>query len=108
MSVRSTAIAHVESLLWLLKELEPQGIELYEHQYHPQSFGSFVLVIGRGHLRAKYTWDGKEFVLSVSCASFPNKNAANVPWTHDANISVPNGVGLFQENASDAQNTVAI
>jgi hypothetical protein len=107
MSDRSAPIAHIESLLWLLKELEAEGIALYEHQYQPQSFGSFVLVVGRGHERAKFVWDGKEFILSVSFATFPTKNA-NVPWTHDADITLPNGHGLFEEIASQAQSVLAI
>jgi hypothetical protein len=103
----ATSIAHFESLLWLLKELEPDGIVLHEHQYHPQSFGSFVVVLGRGHDLAKFVWDGKEFLLSVSFAAVTNKNA-NVAWAHDANISLPNGHGLFEEIASEAHGALAI
>jgi hypothetical protein len=107
MSDSSTAIAHLESLLRILRDLNSEGIALYEHQYHPQAFGSFVLVLGRPHQRAKFTWDGREFILSMSIADFPNKNA-NALWTHDANFSLPNGQGLYEEIASQTTSTLAI
>src|SRR5688572_11394890 len=106
MTDRSASIAHVESLLWLLKEMDVAGIVLYEHQYHLQSFGSFVLVVGRGHERAKFDWDGKEFILSVSFSTFTAKKA-NAPWTHDVGISLPNGHGLFEEITSEAKSILA-
>ncbi|MDH4260118.1 MAG: hypothetical protein OEW16_07415 [Gammaproteobacteria bacterium] len=107
MSDSSAAIAHLENLLRILRHLESEGIALYEHQYHPQAFGSFVLVLGRPHQRAKFTWDGREFILSMSIADFPNKSA-NVPWTHDADFSLPNGQGLYEEIASQTTSTLAI
>jgi|SRR5882672_2753419 len=107
MSDTRTAIAHFEGLLRILRDLEPEGIALYEHQYHPQAFGSFVLVLGRAHQRAKFAWDGRDFVLSMSIADFPIKNA-NPSWTHDADFSLPNGQGLFDEIASQTSSTLAI
>lgn len=107
MSDSSTAIAHLDRLLRILRDLESEGIALYEHQYHPQAFGSFVLVLGRPHQRAKFSWDGREFILSMSIADFPNKNA-NAPWVHDADFSLPNGLGLYEEIASQTSSTLAI
>ena len=107
MSDNSKAIAHLENLLRILRDLESEGIALYEHQYQPQAFGSFVVVLGRSHQRAKFAWDGREFVLSMSIADFQNKNA-NAPWTHDADFSLPNGFGLYEEIASQTTSTLAI
>jgi hypothetical protein len=107
MSDSSTAIAHFDSLLRILRDLGSEGIALYEHQYNPQAFGSFVLVLGRPHQRAKFSWDGREFILSMSIADVPNKNA-NASWVHDADFSLPNGHGLYEEIASQTSSTLAI
>jgi hypothetical protein len=106
MSERRGPIQHLESLTAILKGMAPQGIELYEHRYDPQAFGSFELVLGRGHEHIKFTWDGRDSILSVSFATVPNKNA-NPSWTHDANISLPNGEGLFAEIASNVEQMLA-
>lgn len=100
-------IAHLESLTGILRQLEPQKIALYEHQYHPQAFGSFVLVLGHAHERVKFSWDGREFILSISFGTFPNKNGS-ASWTHDADISLPKGNGLYEEIASNATRMLAI
>lgn len=52
-------LAHFDSLLWLLNELKTEGIELEEHQFKPESFGSFVVVLARGRKSARFVWDGK-------------------------------------------------
>ena len=99
MTVDLAAIHHLESVAGILRELGNEAIELFEHNYHPQTFGNFELVVGRGHERLKFTWEGRDSVLSVSFASFPNKNAP-APWTHDADFSLPNGEGVYAEIAS--------
>ena len=106
MTERRGPIVHLESLTGVLKDLAPQGIELYEVRYYPQAFGSLELVIGRGHERVKFSWDGRDSLLSVSFAKSSNKGA-NVSWTHDADISLPNGEGLFAEIASNAEQLLA-
>jgi hypothetical protein len=99
-------MGHVEAVLWLLRELQDQGISLYEHRYDYQAFGNFVLSVGRAHARVQFAWDGKESVLAVSTAKMHNVGARPT-WTHDANISLPNGEGLFAEIASEALNLLA-
>src|SRR4029434_8142626 len=83
MNDASASIAHFDSLLRILKYLESHKISLYEHQYHPQTFGSFVLVLGHAHERVQFSWDGREFILWISFGTFPTKNAS-ASWTHDA------------------------
>jgi hypothetical protein len=106
MSERGGPIQHLESLTAILKDLAPQGIGLYEVRYHPQAFGSFELVLGRGHKHLKFTWDGRDGLLSISFATVTNKNA-NPSWTHDADISLPNGEGLFAEIGSNVEQMLA-
>ena len=103
----STSIAHFDSVLRILKDLESHKIALYEHQYQPQVFGGFVLVLGHTHDRVRFSWDGREFILSISFGTFPNKNAS-AAWTHDADISLPNGHGLYEEISSHAAQMLAI
>jgi len=100
-------VEHFESLTRILKDLAEERIELFEHKYHPQAFGSFELVLGRSHERLKFTWDGRDSILSVSFAKFPNKNAT-VAWTHDADFSLPNGKGVYAEIASQSVDMLAI
>jgi hypothetical protein len=107
MDTNREAVVHLESLAQLLKELALERIELFEHAYNPQSFGSFVLVLGRGHEQLKFIWDGKDAILSVSFAAVQNKNTAPV-WTHDADLSLPKGEGLYAEIASQSVDMLAI
>ena len=106
MTDRSGAALHLESLSAVLKDLGTQGIELYELRYYPQAFGSLELVVGTGHERVKFSWDGREALLTVACAKTSNKGGA-VDWTHDADISLPNGEGLIAEIASNAEQMLA-
>lgn len=87
--------------------MEDERIELFAHTYHPQAFGSFELVLGKGHDQIRFTWDGKDAILSVSVANVQNKNAAP-NWTHDADFSLPNGEGVYAEIASQSVNMLAI
>jgi hypothetical protein len=107
MQAYETSAAHFESLAKLLRELAERRIELLEHAYHPQAFGSFEVKLGRGHDQLRFIWDGREAILSVSFAKVQNKSA--VPsWTHDADISLPNGDGVYAEIASQSVDMLAI
>ena len=90
-----------------MRDLADEKIELFEHTYHPQAFGSFELVLGKGHDQLKFTWDGKDEILSVSFAKVPNQNATP-SWTHDAHFSLPGGDGVYAEIASQSVDMLAI
>jgi hypothetical protein len=107
MKTSDSASTRLESLARLMRELADERIELFELTYHPQAFGSFELVLGRGHDQLKFTWDGREAILSVSVAKVPNKNALP-SWTHDADFSLPNGDGVYAEIASQSVDMLAI
>ena len=101
------SIAHFESMARVLRDLRSDGIDLSEHQFHPHAFGSFVAVLGRGHEYVKFSWDGREFVLSIYTCTVPD-SSATTRWTHDADVSLPNGDGLYEEIASEAVQVLAI
>jgi hypothetical protein len=107
MSDASASIAHFDSIVRILKDLASHKIALYEHHYHPQAFGSFVLVLGHAHERARFSWDGRECILSISFDAVPSKNAS-ASWTHGRDVSLPNGQGLYEEIASNAAQMLAI
>jgi hypothetical protein len=90
-----------------MRDLADERIELFEHTYHPQAFGSFELVLEKGQDQLKFAWNGRDAILSVSFAKVPHKNA--IPsWTHDANLSLPNGDGVYAEIASQSVDMLAI
>jgi hypothetical protein len=102
-------LMHVELLVKMLNDLsqEQDGVELLEYQLHPQAFGSFELVLGRAKQHVKFTWDGKDSILSISLATIQNQNSI-AQWVNDANISLPNGEGLYEEIWSECVNLLAI
>ena len=98
---------HLESVAHLSRELADKRIELIEHIYHLQEFGSFGLVLCRGRDQLKFSWDGREEILSVSFAKVLDQSA--VPsWTHDADFSLPKGDGVYAEIASQSVDMLAI
>jgi hypothetical protein len=104
--VNDFAIAHLEGLTRLLREFSSDRIELLEHTYHPAAFGSFELVLGKGHQQVKFVWDGKESILSLYFATVQNKNSVPA-WTHDADFSLPGGEGLYAEIGSQSVDMLA-
>ena len=107
MKSNDAARAHFDSVSRLLGALADEHIELLEHHYHPQSFGSFELIVGRGHDQLKFTWNGKESILSLSFAKVQNITT-RPEWTHDADFSLPGGEGLYAEIASQSVDMLAI
>ena len=99
MQVNDSAIAHLEALARILRDLADQRIELVEHRYHAMAFGSFELVLGKGHDLLKFAWDGKESLLVLYFATVQNRSGVQA-WTHDADFSLPGAVGLYEEIAS--------
>jgi len=52
-------------------------------------------------MRLKFSWDGRDSLLSVAFANFQHKGVA-APWIHDADLSLPKGEGVYAEIASQA------
>jgi len=97
----SAAMDHFSHLHALLKELEPEGIALWEHKYAQETFGSFAVVLGAHHKRARFTWNGQESILTVEYAAVTAQGATS-PWQHDAYISVSSREDVFAEIGSNA------
>ena len=97
----SAAMDHFSHLHALLKELEPEGIALWEHKYAQETFGSFAVVLGTSHEMARFTWNGQESILTVEYAAVTPQDATP-SWQHDAYISVSSDQAVFAEIGSNA------
>ena len=100
MRLAASAIDHFSHLHTLLKELEPEGIALWEHKYAQETFGSFAVVLGTHHKMARFTWNGQESILTVEYAAVTAQGTSL--WQHDAYISVPSREDVFAEIGSNA------
>ena len=106
MNITEQSIEHLKALLFIAEELREAGIAVLQHSYHPMAFGSFILEVGKPHSKVLFEWDGKESILSISFARLTNQNE-NPEWVHDAKISLPDGEGIYQEIASNAEELIS-
>ena len=60
--------AQIRQVAVLVEALESKGVSLRRYDFDPAFFGTFQLEFARGHARARFTWDGRERVLSVERA----------------------------------------
>jgi hypothetical protein len=97
-----SSIQHLQSLLALLQMLDTEGIEMERHQYDGTAFGSFAMVLAKGHTKVRFLWDGKEAILTVEYQKVQSKGATEI-WEHDAFISVPSAKEAFAEIGSNAE-----
>jgi hypothetical protein len=107
MTHAATPIQHLRRLQALLEELEPRNIALERHEYDSLAFGDFVVVLGAGHKRVRFSWDGQESILTVECQTAPPNDLAAKAWEHDAYISVSPSEAVFVEIGSNAVSILA-
>ena len=101
MTAGANSLEHLQALFSLLQELRADGVTLESHAYDANAFGSFVVVVARGHAKAKFIWDGKDSVLTVEYLK-AGSSASPGTWTHDAYIQVPDQGAVFAEIGSNA------
>jgi hypothetical protein len=58
-------IAHFNGMARLFEALEPLPAQLLEHQYSPEAFGSWVVVLKHKGRAAQVTFDGRDRRLSL-------------------------------------------
>jgi hypothetical protein len=111
--VASTSISaksevfHSDKIAALERDFASSKIELYEHEYNKQLFGSFSVVLGTAHDRLLFSWDGREFFLNTSRSSFGSAGDAPV-WRPFRNIRIANGAGVFDEIRAQTREVFAI
>ncbi len=86
----------------LLEALAANGIKMERHQYDEASFGSFALVLAKGHAKARFTWDGRESILTVEWQKVQN-NAVAGEWQHDAFIQAATADAALAEIGPNAE-----
>lgn len=96
------SIQHLQGLLALLQMLASDGIEMESHQYDGIAFGSFALVLVKGHTKVRFLWDGKESILTVEYQKNQNNTVTGI-WEHDAFINVTSAGAVFAEIGSNAE-----
>ena len=101
MTIGANSLDHLRELCSLLQEPGTQGILLESHEYDASAFGGFIVVLARGHEKAKFIWDGNDSILTVEYLK-PDTSEPAGSWTHDAYIQVPERQAVFAEIGSNA------
>ena len=101
MTAGTSSLEHLQALCSLLQQLGTDGVSLESHEYDANAFGGFVVVLARGHAKAKFIWDGKEAILTVEYLKAGSSAPAGT-WKHDAYIQVPDQGAVFAEIGSNA------
>ena len=61
-----SAAHHFRRVLALADELKQKRLAIYEHHYDYMCFGSWTISAGRRRDCYEFSWDGREFFLSIS------------------------------------------
>lgn len=103
----NSAISHFKEMLNVMGALDTKGIEMFEHSYLMHAFGSFTVVLGTAHHRARFSWDGREFFLDISHSMF-GSSGDHAEWRQIDNKRLDNPAGIYEELTSQAQRIFAI
>jgi hypothetical protein len=96
------SIDHLQKIQALLESLAANGIEMESHRYDLTAFGSFAMVLAKSHTKARFTWDGRESVLTVEWQRVQNNTVVG-EWQHDAFIQAATGDDALAEIGSNAE-----
>ena len=97
----TSSIQHLKKLQSLLEDLAEYEIHLLRHEYIPESFGNFTLVLAKGAAKVRFLWDARELLLTVQCMKKQHESVGEV-WEHDATIEVDSPEVVFAEIGSNA------
>lgn len=61
-----SSVSHLRRITALADTLKKSGVAIYEHHWDSLCFGSFTITAGRRKDCFEFSWDGREFFLSVS------------------------------------------
>ena len=64
-----SSISHLQRVVALADTLKKSGVAIYEHHWDSLCFGSFTITAGRRKDCFEFSWDGREFFISVSHSS---------------------------------------
>lgn len=75
------SVKHIEAVLAIAQRLSSSDIAIYEHTYHALVFGSWTIVAGKRKERVRFSWDGRDGILTVEQAIFPDSQQ-RTEWEH--------------------------
>jgi len=82
-----SSIVFVHALNQFVIELASFGLALYETRFDALAFGSFILVVGHRKKRIKVIWEGKDSLLQLLVAKFPD-SSAQPAWKNINHLTV--------------------
>jgi len=80
-------IRHADSVLGMARRLAPFGVAIYKHEYLTPTFGSWLIVAGAPDRRLQFSWDGREFIFTISQATAGDSRQP-LGWQHLRTISL--------------------
>jgi len=81
LSDAESSVRHIEAVLAMAQRLSASGIAIYEHSYHALVFGSWTIEAGKRKGRFRFSWDGRDGLLTVEQAAFPDSRQ-RTGWKH--------------------------
>src|SRR5262249_3821326 len=83
-------------------QLQLRGLAVLSHSYDYLNFGSWTIVVGTRHHRARMTWDGRESHFLLQTSEFRG-SGASASWKESDTLQVPRGtedIPLFNRAAA--------
>src|SRR5439155_6479706 len=85
----ASSTEHFQRFFALAQQLAGRGVAIYEHHWDFLAFGSWTIVAGSRHRRFEFSWDGREFSISVSQCEFSDSRS-HPHWSAPKTQSLPN------------------
>ena len=101
MAAAGSSLEHIQALSSILQTLEDHGILLESYEYDAGCFGGSVVILARGHAKARFIYNDKSSVLGVEHLKVQGADGAG-SWVHDAYIQVPDQCSVYAEICSNA------
>jgi len=83
-----SSIEHFQQICSLARQLSDIGVAIYEHHWDFLAFGSWTIEAGSRHRRFEFSWDGREFSISVSQCEFSDSRS-HQRWSAPRTQSLP-------------------
>jgi hypothetical protein len=83
-----SSVDHFQQVFSLARQLSDIGVAIYEHHWDSLTFGSWTIVAGSRHRRFEFSWDGREFSVSVSQCEFSDSRSHQC-WSAPKSHTLP-------------------
>jgi hypothetical protein len=90
-------IWHVQRLLALAESLRALRVAVYAHEWHELAMESWILTAGTRHRSYRFTWDGRDGVISVQGPFHAGQGSgSNSPCIAEEQLGIPPSIDPFQ------------